>query len=205
MNSLLSTAQAMELHQCLPLHLQFVSWRMVFSTAGHGASLRTLYRSQVGPNIVVVRDSKGKVFGGFACEAWRSQTTAYGAEESFVFTVRASAGSESSATSGQEPSVAPADVAPRDLRVVRVFPYRRGVDRRLNQWGDAEMFGFGQAIVIREDLLRGSSLACESFGTPPLSDGDGECLVSRLECWAVGTESVDVWREWEIGCRPSGD
>ena len=43
----------------------------------------------MGPNILVVRDAHGGLFGGFAAEPWRPETGAYGfGSEAFVFVCR---------------------------------------------------------------------------------------------------------------------
>merc|ERR1712232_504910 len=73
----------------LPVWCRFQRWDLLYSPIVHGASLRTFYRQQAGPNLVVVRDAKGYVFGGFAEEPWHVCPRGYrGLGESFVFTSR---------------------------------------------------------------------------------------------------------------------
>eukprot|EP00931_Biecheleriopsis_adriatica_P109790 TRINITY_DN84045_c0_g1_i1.p1 TRINITY_DN84045_c0_g1~~TRINITY_DN84045_c0_g1_i1.p1 ORF type:complete len:337 (+),score=62.73 TRINITY_DN84045_c0_g1_i1:93-1103(+) len=85
---MLSAEVAAELRECLPTYLKFRDWQLAYSPRVHGTSMNTFYRQQVGPNILVVRDASGGLFGGFTTEAWRPQADAYGSPESFVFALR---------------------------------------------------------------------------------------------------------------------
>ena len=45
-------------------------WQLVYSSDAHGCSLRTLYRraAHAGPVLLIVVDTHGHVFGGYASE-----------------------------------------------------------------------------------------------------------------------------------------
>mmetsp|Transcript_67899 Transcript_67899/g.176383 ORF Transcript_67899/g.176383 Transcript_67899/m.176383 type:complete len:115 (+) Transcript_67899:377-721(+) len=58
---------------------------------------------------------------------------------------------------------------------------------RIIQWSDSKMLGFGDAVVIFDDFLRGSSGECEAFGSTPLSAAGLEFVIRDFECWQVGT------------------
>eukprot|EP00812_Abedinium_dasypus_P015661 NODE_930_length_1307_cov_180.139776.p1 GENE.NODE_930_length_1307_cov_180.139776~~NODE_930_length_1307_cov_180.139776.p1 ORF type:complete len:354 (-),score=106.21 NODE_930_length_1307_cov_180.139776:228-1289(-) len=88
---LLSRRVVEELQSLLPTSLRFLEWELAYSPRVHGTSMRTFYRRQLGPNILIVRDSGGGIFGGFAPEAWRPAKGSYGLGESFVFTVHGDA------------------------------------------------------------------------------------------------------------------
>lgn len=66
------------------------NWKLVYSTQVHGISLNTFYSKleDVGPNLVIIEDSKGYVFGGFASESWRIEPHYYGNGECFLFTLK---------------------------------------------------------------------------------------------------------------------
>ncbi len=59
------------LNHHLPRHLQD-QWRFCFSSNLHGASFATLlsHIKNKGPTVVLVRDTDGNVFGGFASQSW---------------------------------------------------------------------------------------------------------------------------------------
>eukprot|EP00927_Polykrikos_kofoidii_P034657 TRINITY_DN29360_c0_g1_i2.p1 TRINITY_DN29360_c0_g1~~TRINITY_DN29360_c0_g1_i2.p1 ORF type:complete len:379 (-),score=46.86 TRINITY_DN29360_c0_g1_i2:6-1142(-) len=64
-------------------------WRLTYSPVVHGTSLKTFYRAQQGgPNVIIIREANGRVFGGFITESWRPERGNYGSAESFVFSVR---------------------------------------------------------------------------------------------------------------------
>ncbi|KAI8473847.1 MAG: TLD-domain-containing protein [Monoraphidium minutum] len=64
-------------------------WRLLFSSAKHGASYST-FLSRLGdaaPTLLLVRDGGGRVFGGIAHAAWRKSGAFYGDYANCVFTL----------------------------------------------------------------------------------------------------------------------
>ena len=56
----------------------------------HGYSLQTLYskaRKLKGPSVLVVKDTDGHVFGGFASHTWRKNVSFFGTGECFLFSL----------------------------------------------------------------------------------------------------------------------
>ena len=47
-------------------------WRLLFSTQSHGESFHTMTKMIMhqGPSIIIVRDTDGNMFGGFASHSW---------------------------------------------------------------------------------------------------------------------------------------
>lgn len=89
-SKLLTERMIAQIHWSLPNILQHRTWGLMYSTYLHGRSLSTFYvkNEKVGPNILIVKDSAGYVFGGYFSNAWRAGTRAYGTGECFVFTFR---------------------------------------------------------------------------------------------------------------------
>lgn len=74
-------------HAC-PLAGQRCEWRLLFNTQRDGKSYSTLLGRVLplpGPTLVVVKDSGGHVFGGYAPAAWRKSGTYYGDPTAFLF------------------------------------------------------------------------------------------------------------------------
>ncbi|KAH3767985.1 MTOR-associated protein MEAK7 [Pelomyxa schiedti] len=68
-------------------------WVLLYSTWLHGASFERMLNGMVaeGPNLVLVRDTGGRVFGGFA-DTWKDKHPKfYGNSSSFVFSMSAEA------------------------------------------------------------------------------------------------------------------
>lgn len=89
---LLKVAYVQFISTSLPVRNKDSNWELLYSTYNHGMSLSTMYRmlraADPGPCVLVVRDSKGAVFGGFCTELWKNvktTSTYYGGGESFVF------------------------------------------------------------------------------------------------------------------------
>jgi len=86
--SILSLDLAVQLRELLPCYLRFADWELGYAPCVHGTSMSTFYRQQGGPNLLVVRDVDGNIFGGFAPAEWRPTAGAYGGTEAFVFVAR---------------------------------------------------------------------------------------------------------------------
>jgi len=65
-------------------------WRLLFKSSLHGQSFNRFVKHVVGkgPNIVVVRDTDGRVFGGFATESWKVGPKFHGGYSCFLFTAK---------------------------------------------------------------------------------------------------------------------
>jgi len=65
-------------------------WDVIFGTSKDGISFRTFFfnTQKFNPTIILVKDTKGIVFGGFASERWHPNNRFYGTGESFLFTFK---------------------------------------------------------------------------------------------------------------------
>ena len=71
LTSQLDIPSLLVLNQGLPHHLRD-QWRFLYSSGLHGASFATLlsHMTRRGPTVLLVRDSGGHLFGGFAADSW---------------------------------------------------------------------------------------------------------------------------------------
>lgn len=85
--SIASESHFARLCSALPARHRQSRWRLLYSTARHGMSLNTLYRSCQNrkPCVLLVRDMQGHVFGCYTSESWRKHHRYYGDGETFVF------------------------------------------------------------------------------------------------------------------------
>lgn len=69
--TLLDIPSMLTLNGTLPATLRH-RWRLLFSTKTHGESFQSLLHqiSHQGPTLVIIRDTDGHVFGGFASTSW---------------------------------------------------------------------------------------------------------------------------------------
>eukprot|EP00826_Nyctotherus_ovalis_P004002 TRINITY_DN1082_c0_g6_i1.p1 TRINITY_DN1082_c0_g6~~TRINITY_DN1082_c0_g6_i1.p1 ORF type:complete len:165 (-),score=30.62 TRINITY_DN1082_c0_g6_i1:293-787(-) len=70
--------------------MRMKEWELIFGINRDGISFRTFYASvqKHNPTIILIKDTKGNVFGGFASEKWHPSSRFYGTGESFLFTFK---------------------------------------------------------------------------------------------------------------------
>lgn len=147
-------------------------WRLVFSTRLHGESFTRMVGGLMkhGPTLLLVKDTKGHIFGGFASHGWEVKPQFQGDSRCFLFTV-----------------------IPR-LRVYTTTGYNQHF-MYLNQNQQTMPNGLGMGgqhgyfgLWLDSDFGRGHSRArpkCTTYGSPQLS-GEEDFTVDSLEVWAVG-------------------
>lgn len=181
------TLLTMQLAECLYEHIPatlripgVVEWVLQYTPKAHGVSLATFYRNVAGceRTLVLVRDNEDHVFGGFAPEPWEPGQRFYGNGEAFVFSF---------------------GCIDTSLRVdnalkLRIYPWN-GKDCFF-MYSDHESVAMGggsggHAFSVRADLLRGSSVPTQTFGSPTLASA-AEFAIRDFEVWAF----QDVIRPW---------
>ncbi|XP_074487822.1 MTOR-associated protein MEAK7 [Sebastes fasciatus] len=147
-------------------------WRLVFSTRLHGESFTRMVTglTKCGPTLLLVKDTKGHVFGGFASHAWEVKPQFQGDSRCILFTV-----------------------FPR-LRVYTATGYNQHF-MYLNQNQQTMPNGLGMGgqhgyfgLWLDSDFGRGHSRArpkCTTYGSPQLS-GEEDFTLDSMEVWAVG-------------------
>ncbi|XP_037077863.1 MTOR-associated protein MEAK7-like isoform X2 [Pollicipes pollicipes] len=147
-------------------------WRLLFSTAVHGQSFSKLVGqiTDKGPSLVVVRDTDGHVFGGFAPESWHTSGGFYGTSEAFLFSVRPKM--EVFLPSGYNENYMYLNVNQQTL------------PNGLGFGGKFEYFG----LFISGDFGEGfTAPTCTTFDLRQMS-GRKRFQLDALEVWAVGPE-----------------
>ncbi|XP_078114167.1 MTOR-associated protein MEAK7 [Sander vitreus] len=148
-------------------------WRLVFSTRLHGESFTRMaagLTAVCGPTLLLIKDTKGHVFGGFASHAWEVKPQFQGDSRCFLFSV-----------------------FPR-LRVYTATGYnqhfmyfnqnQQTMPNGLGMGGQQYYFG----LWLDSDFGRGHSRArpkCTTYGSPQLS-GEEDFTLDSMEVWAVG-------------------
>ncbi|XP_068996205.1 nuclear receptor coactivator 7 isoform X1 [Embiotoca jacksoni] len=147
----------------MPARTQGYQWQLVYSTAVHGSSLKTLYRNMAGldsPVLLVIKDMHKKVFGAFSSDPFRVSKYCYGTGETFLF------------------SFSP------DFKA-----YRWTGENSYFMSGNFESLQIGGgggrfALWLDADLYRGASFSCPTFHNAPLSTQE-DFIVQDLEVWTV--------------------
>ncbi|XP_026228907.1 C2H2-type zinc finger protein isoform X2 [Anabas testudineus] len=162
-SQLLDDVHLQQLATQMPPRTQGYPWQLVYSTAIHGSSLKTLYRNMVdldSPVLLVVKDMNKKVFGAFSSDSFRVSKYCYGTGETFLF------------------SFSP------DFQA-----YRWSGENSYFVSGSLESLqigggGGGFALWLDADLYHGASFSCPTFHNAPLSTEE-DFIVQDLEVWTV--------------------
>jgi hypothetical protein len=148
----------------LPSIYKFRSWQLAFSNYEHGASLRTLYHEcgNIGPNVLIIKDSANHIFGGYASESWRLQPLYYGNCDCFLFTFH---DTKSTLTT-----------------------YPATMTNEFYMLSDSSIISMGAGgnpgLSVTEELTRGVSCPCETYDSEIL--GSEEFFrILNLEVWAL--------------------
>ncbi|XP_041844802.1 TLD domain-containing protein 2-like isoform X1 [Melanotaenia boesemani] len=147
----------------MPPRTQGYPWHLVYSTAIHGSSLKTLYRNMSGldsPVLLVIKDMHKKVFGAFSSDPFRVSKYCYGTGETFLFSFNP------------------------DLQL-----YRWSGDNSYFVSGNLQSLqigggGDGFGLWLDADLYHGASFSCPTFHNAPLSTHE-DFIVHDVEVWTV--------------------
>lgn len=149
----------------IPKRMRQANWQLLYSTARHGYSLKSLYRRASGfaPTILVIKDPEDHIFGSYCSEPWKVAPRFFGTGESFVFKL--------------EPQMV-------------YYPWKR-VHKGRNDYfmyGSQDSMGVGGtghfALWLDGELLYGHSGVCDTFGSPCLASKD-EFKIIALELWML--------------------
>ena len=131
----------------LPLQYREYSWKCAYSLVRDGKSYATLYKKIKGfqGSLLIIKDSGGHVFGGFARQPWSMNHEGYyGTGETFVFTL--------------EPNIN-----------MYKWSEKNSLFMMLNDKAIAMGGGGSFAIYLDNNLYYGTSGNCETFNSPSLS------------------------------------
>ena len=201
---LLQYTHRIELLPLLPSTLRQKRWQLLFTTAEHGCSIRSVLTrcSGLGPTVFLVRDMQGHVFGAFASEAWRDhpQTHFHGTGETFLFSTWPEA-EGFQAWGWDHDSVA---------------------SNRSFQCAALDFIAFGSGghfgLWLDNSLATGSTSRCDTFGNAPLTehsirgglrephDGISAFEVREIQVWGfsstptilptIGFKALEKERSW---------
>ncbi|XP_065174655.1 MTOR-associated protein MEAK7-like [Sycon ciliatum] len=170
--SLLDPTAVLYLNNCLPMDCR-QNWRQVFDTKQHGQSFATMLQKLEkvgGPSLLVVRDSDGYVFGGFASVPWTISSQYQGDNSCFLFSLSRGMGIFNAGEYNDH------------------FMYlnheMETLPNGLAMGGQPGYYG----LFLAADFGSGHSHAeptCTTYNSPQLSK-EKEFVVSRVEVWAVG-------------------
>ncbi|KAM4733453.1 LOW QUALITY PROTEIN: MTOR-associated protein MEAK7-like [Anableps anableps] len=145
-------------------------WRLVFSTHLHGESFTKMASGLLrhGPTLLLIRDTRGHVFGGFASQAWELKPQFQGDSRCFLFSVF--------------PTLRVYTATGYNEHFMYLNQHQQTMPNGLGMGGQHDYFG-----LWLDCDFGGHSRArpkCTTYGSPQLSGDEDFALV--VEVWAVG-------------------
>lgn len=173
-SSILDLPSVIYLNSQLPSELQ-CQWRLLFSNRIHGESFSQLSGKIVcqGPTIIILKDSDGHIFGGFASHSWEFKPQFQGDSSCFLFTT--------------SPSLGVYTYTGYNDHYMYLNNGQQTMPNGLGMGGQHDYFG----LWLDSDYGKGHSRAkprCTTYNSPQLS--------------AKETFTVDVLEVWGTGKRP---
>jgi len=142
----------------------FSKWKRIYSLSRDGDSFSTMLRHVQNENrtIVVIRSTKGDIFGGFVDSPWECKHDGfYGSAQAFLFKYQNNTISTYKWTG-----------------VNRYIQFCDSTSKAIAMGGGGGHFG----LCVEDDFRRGSTGRCETFGNDPLMDEE-QFNVLELEIW----------------------
>ncbi|NP_001086719.1 MTOR-associated protein MEAK7 [Xenopus laevis] len=169
--SLLDLPAVMHLNYYLPYEVQH-KWRLLFSSQIHGESFSQLcgHILDQGPCLLIVKDSDGFVFGGFASQSWKVKPQFQGDSRCFLFSI--------------SPRLDVYTYTGYNDHYMYLNRAQQSLPNGLGMGGQHEYFGFW----IDSNFGIGHSKAkpsCTTYNSPQLSAKE-EFSIHTVEVWAVG-------------------
>lgn len=172
----------------LPRGIAYCPWRRVYSLSRDGDSFDGCLRiiSDVPRTLLVIRTTRGAIFGGYADSPWRSvemgNARFYGSAQACLFSVKNPYLSSSTNGGLKSPS-----------SLLNVYPWS-GKNRYIQLCDmSSKMLAFGGGgvdgafgLCIQEDFQTGSTGPCDTFDNAPLCDQDTFEIVD-VEFWEFMT------------------
>ena len=159
------------LNSCFPSHLKGRVFPL-FSSVRHGQSFSTFCRQLLvrGPTLLVIKDTGGNVFGGFAADGWRYGPQFIGSANCFLYSLQPTLG-----------AYYPTGYNNNYMYLqqnAQTLPNGLGMGGQLNYFG----------LWISAEYGTGHSKAapkCSTYGSPVLSHQD-EFHIDVMEVWGIG-------------------
>ncbi|CAL9734004.1 oxidation resistance protein 1 [Monosporozyma servazzii] len=204
-NKLLNKEMGQELRTLFPSRIQlYMDWTLVYSLEQHGASLQSLYgnieKTQIPKRrvgyLLVVRDSRGGIFGGYCNEPWLpNEHRRYGGNgECFLWKLDKVQDIDlNSKDKSEEEEERLVDEKTKKQggsgwRLVG-FPHTGVNEFAMYCTSQFLSMGAGDGhygIWVDDGLLRGVSYPCLTYGNEPLSQEGEKFHITGLEVWRIG-------------------
>ncbi|XP_038694124.1 MTOR-associated protein MEAK7 isoform X2 [Tripterygium wilfordii] len=161
-------------------HQELEDWKLLYHSSFHGLSFNTFLgniSNNEGPTVLVIKDTAGDVYGGYASQPWERRSNFYGDMKSFLFQLHPKA------------SIFRPTGANNNLQWCAVNFTSEDIPNGIGFGGRANHFG----LFISASFDQGHTFPCTTFGSPCLS-GTNRVCPEVIECWGVVPKVSDQGR-----------
>ncbi|KAJ3671375.1 hypothetical protein LUZ60_007454 [Juncus effusus] len=147
------------------------NWELLYSSSIHGASFNTFLgniSNCEGPTVLVIKDTDGYIFGGFASQKWEKYSDFYGDMKSFLFQLYPHAS-----------TFKPTGVN-NNIQWCGANFSSESIPNGIGFGGKAHHFG----LFLSANFDHGQTFECSTFSSPSLSR-NSRFKPDVIECWGV--------------------
>lgn len=152
-------------------------WRLLYHSGINGLSFNTFMgnvSSGDGPTVLVIKDTEGYIYGGYASQPWERQSDFYGDMKSFVFQLYPQA------------SIYRPTGANSNLQWCAINFSSDSIPNGIGFGGKANHFG----LFISANFDLGHTFECTTFNSPCLSKTN-KIKPEVLECWGIKLKGAE--------------
>lgn len=168
-------------------HHELQEWKLLYHSALNGLSFATFMgniSSGDGPTVIIIKDTEGYIYGGYASQPWERQSDFYGDMKSFLFQLYPRA------------SIFRPTGANNNLQWCASNFSSDSIPNGIGFGGQANHFG----LFLSANFDQGHSFTCPTFNNPCLSK-TSQIHPEVIECW--GVMSKDAQNEKSEGVKGS--
>ncbi|KAL0316070.1 UNVERIFIED_CONTAM: MTOR-associated protein MEAK7 [Sesamum radiatum] len=151
-------------------------WKLLYHSSVHGLSFNTFLGNILndGPTVLIIKDTDGYIYGGYASQPWERHSDFYGDMRSFLFQLYPVA------------SIFRPTGANHNLQWCAVNFSSESIPNGIGFGGRVNHFG----LFLSANFDQGHTFSCITFGSPCLSK-TSQIYPEVIECWGVVPRRAD--------------
>ncbi|KAK1263418.1 hypothetical protein QJS04_geneDACA008553 [Acorus gramineus] len=151
-------------------------WKLLYHSSIHGLSFSTFLgniSNGGGPTVLLIKDTDGYIYGGYASQPWEKHSDFYGDMKSFIFHIYPQA------------SIYKPSGANTNLQWCAVNFSSESIPNGIGFGGRINHFG----LFLSASFDQGHTFSCTTFNSPCLSKTSRICP-EVIECWGVVANGI---------------
>ncbi|WVZ88422.1 hypothetical protein U9M48_034945 [Paspalum notatum var. saurae] len=146
-------------------------WKLLYHSSLHGQSFNTFFGKVTNGDsqtVLIVKDTEGSVYGGYASQPWERHSDFYGDMKTFLFKLYPQA------------SIFRPTGANKNLQWCAINFSSENIPNGIGFGGQPHHFG----LFLSANFDQGHSFTCSTFTSPPLSKAN-RFRPEVIECWGI--------------------